>query len=489
MWYILFSSFLFGVGIFYLSLSMFWVFFLSVVFSVGVFYFTKNLFITKSGLSFVFIILFLLVGFFRASIFKPELFHEDPLSSFVGEEVEMGVEVLNSPARKEFSLRAKGGVDQTGTPDVLLVFDRDVEVDFADNLYVRGTLKEPKNFETDQGKEFDYIGYLKKDGIKYILEVDSYEKIGEFRAPVRKVLFRFAENLKNQISEVLPEPKSSLLNAILLGDRDGIPADIRDSFIRTGTIHIMALSGYNVSIILDSVLRFGEMTFGLRYSFLPAIIISILFATMVGGGASVVRATIMALTVLIARKIGRTYDALRALSVAVFVMVLVNPMILIYDLSFQLSALATLGLILFPDRLERYFKWIKKKFLRDTVLATISAQIAVLPLLLIKTGTFSVISLPANILIVPILPAVMLLGGVIILFSIFPLIGFVPAFFANVLLSYLLITVDVLGNISFASVRTNLIINAVLIFLVVFIVFRIFKNKKQNTPIEGALPK
>ena len=152
---------------------MFWVLFLSVVFSVGVFYFTKNLFITKSGLSFVFIILFLLVGFFRASIFKPELFHEDPLSSLEGEEVEMSVEVLNSPARKEFSLRAKGGVDQAGAPDVLLVFERDVEVDFGDKLFVRGTLKEPKNFETDQGKEFDYIGYLKKDGIKYILEVDS----------------------------------------------------------------------------------------------------------------------------------------------------------------------------------------------------------------------------------------------------------------------------------------------------------------------------
>ena len=136
MWYILFSSFLFGVGIFYLSLSMFWVLFLSVVFSVGVFYFTKNLFITKSGLSFVFIILFLLVGFFRASIFKPELFHEDPLSSLEGEEVEMSVEVLNSPARKEFSLRAKGGVDQAGAPDVLLVFERDVEVDFGDKLFV-----------------------------------------------------------------------------------------------------------------------------------------------------------------------------------------------------------------------------------------------------------------------------------------------------------------------------------------------------------------
>lgn len=478
MWYLILFSFLFGVGSFYLDLNFFPLIVISAVFLFSSFYFFKRLFLEKKSIYVLLIILIFFSGFFRAQFFKPELFSTDPLDSYVGESVEFYVFVLDSPARKEFSLRAKGKVEINNTSNVLLVFDRDADVDFAEKLSVRGTLKKPENFETDQGKEFDYIGYLKKDGIRYILEVDDYEKIGEESWPIRKGLFKFAEKLKGEISNFLPEPKASLLNAILLGDRDGIPANIRDSFIRTGTIHIMALSGYNISIILDSVLRFGEITFGIRYSFIPAIIASTLFAVMVGGGASVVRATIMALTVLIAKRVGRTYDALRALTVAVFIMVLINPTILIFDLSFQLSAFATLGLILIPDKIEKYFKVIKKKFLRDTIVATVSAQIAVTPLLLLKTGSFSVISLPANILIVPILPIVMFLGGVIILFSIFPLIGFIPAFFANVLLSYLLFVVDLLGGISFASVRTNLLINIILIFLNLLIIYRIFRNKK-----------
>lgn len=478
MWYLILFSFLFGIGAFYLDLNLFPLIIISAVFLCIVFYLFKKYFLEKNKIYIVFIIIFILLGFFRASFFKPELFSEDPVGYFVGKQTEFYVSVSDSPARKEFSLRAKGKIEMEGAPEILLVFDRDAEVNFADKLFIRGNLKEPKNFETDQGKEFDYVGYLKKDGIKYIFEVEEYEKIGEESWPIRKSLFAFAENLKTKISNFLPEPKASLLNAILLGDRDGIPGNIRDSFIRTGTIHIMALSGYNISIILDSVLRFGEITFGIRYSFVPAIIASILFATMVGGGASVVRATIMALTVLIAKRIGRTYDALRALSVAVFVMVLINPTILIFDLSFQLSALATLGLVLIPDKIEKYFKIIKKKFLRETIVATISAQIAVTPLLLIKTGSFSIISLPANVLIVPVLPIVMFLGGVIILFSLLPFLAFAPAFLANIILSYVLFIVDLLGSISFASIRTNLIINIILIFLNLLIIYRIFKNKR-----------
>lgn len=478
MWYLLLFSFLFGVGAFYLDLNFFPLIIILAVFLFGIFYFFKNLISGKKYFYIFLIILLFFGGFFRSQFFKPELFSLDPLDKLLGEETEFYVSVLDSPARKEFSLRAKGSLEIKDSPNVLLVFDRDAEVNFADKLLVEGSLKKPENFETEQGREFDYVGYLKKDGIKYILEVDEYEKIGEESWPIRKSLFNFAEKLKTEISNFLPEPKASLLNAILLGDRDGIPGNIRDSFIRTGTIHIMALSGYNISVILDSVLRFGEITFGIKYSFIPAILASILFAIMVGGGASVVRATIMALTVLIAKRVGRTYDALRALSVAVFVMVLINPTILIFDLSFQLSALATLGLILIPERIEKYFKIIKKKFLRETVVATISAQIAVTPLLLIKTGSFSIISLPANVLIVPVLPIVMFLGGVIILFSILPIVSFIPAFFANLLLSYLLFVVDILGNISFASVRTNLLINIILISFNLLIIYRIFKNKR-----------
>lgn len=172
----------------------------------------------------------------------------------------------------------------------------------------------------------------------------------------------------------------------------------------------MVLSGYNVTIISEFIMG--------MLSFLPKMIGTslgalsiILFAIMVGGSATIIRASIMALLVLLARVTGRVSDMTRALFLAGFVMVLHNPQIVVFDPSFQLSFMATLGLISLSPKLNSIFKFVPTKFyLRETVSATISTQIFVLPLLLYMMGELSLVAVFVNLLVLMFIPLTMLFG-------------------------------------------------------------------------------
>ncbi len=177
-------------------------------------------------------------------------------------------------------------------------------------------------------------------------------------------------------------------------------------------VHIIVLSGYNISIIADSSLKLiGYLPIAKVFRTLLATGGILLFAILTGASATVVRAAIMGILLLWARETGKIYQALAALIFAAFLMTLVNPKVLRFDASFQLSFLATAGLIFLVPRLEKYFKWFPNfwKF-REHLLATISTQIFVLPLLLSLGGTFSWATIPANLLILSAIPSTMFFG-------------------------------------------------------------------------------
>ena len=137
----------------------------------------------------------------------------------------------------------------------------------------------------------------------------------------------------------------------------------------------------------------------------------ILFALMVGAGATVVRATIMALLVVLARSTGRMHAVTRALLIAGVIMLLHNPKILVFDVSFQLSFLATVGLIYVSPFIEPKVKWITEWWhMREIFVATVATPLFLLPFLIYKTGLFSVVSLPVNLLVLAAIPATMLVG-------------------------------------------------------------------------------
>jgi competence protein ComEC len=175
---------------------------------------------------------------------------------------------------------------------------------------------------------------------------------------------------------------------------------------------------------------------------------------LAGGGASALRATIMVLVALLARQFGREYSAERAFGLAVVLMLVLNPLLLVFDPSFQLSVLATIGIIFVSPFLEPHLSKIPQKFgMREIVSATISTQLVVLPFLIYQTGILSLVALPVNILILATVPSAMFLGfltGLIGLFSLW--LSYLPAIFSYVLLWYQLTIVHIGATLTFGAI-------------------------------------
>ena len=203
------------------------------------------------------------------------------------------------------------------------------------------------------------------------------------------------------------------MKGLLLGEKSGLSKEVLQTFIRSSLVHVVVLSGYNVSIIAEAMFRIIYfLPTGFRYGVGSVGIV--LFALMTGGGAATVRACIMALITIVARYVHRSAVALRSLAVAAMLMVLWNPPTLLFDPGFVLSMLATFGLITLSPFVENHLSRITQRApaLRSIAASTIAVQVFVLPALLYYTGVFSLVALPANILGLPLIPLTMLLGGV-----------------------------------------------------------------------------
>lgn len=328
---------------------------------------------------------------------------------------------------------------------------------YGDKVLISGELQKPKGFKTDAGKYFDYASFLSKDDVFYQMLFPELEFVSSGHGGfVKQHLFGFKNALLSRIQKLIPDPQVSLLGGLVVGAKHSLGKKLQEDFRATGIIHIVVLSGYNVTIVADAIVR--------MFSFFPRAVgmlfgasAIVLFALMTGGSATIVRASVMALLVILARATGRTYDITRALFVAGFFMILHNPKILIYDVSFQLSFLATLGLIWLAPLLDKYVSFIPTTFhLRGFATATIATQIFVLPLLLYKIGELSLVALPVNLLVLITVPATMLFGFLAGVVGFVSLLFATPfAFIAHVLLSYQLKVVELFASIPFASVQIN----------------------------------
>jgi competence protein ComEC len=190
----------------------------------------------------------------------------------------------------------------------------------------------------------------------------------------------------------------------------------------------------------------------------------------------------MAVLVLIARATGRTYDIGRALVLAATIMVVINPTILLYDVSFQLSFIATFAVIYVSPRIEKHFQWVTKKFgLRDVFAVTVSAYIFVLPFILYKMGNLSLVALPANFLVLPFIPITMGLGfltGFIGLF--FPFLSLFIGFVSTLFLRYELGVIHLFSNLPFASFAIPNFPLMLTIIIYAYFVYKLFgRNIKK----------
>lgn len=401
----------------------------------------------------------LALGMFRFTLDRLE--QESNILDYVpGEEVEISGVVVEEVDEREKNTRLTVRVDSlegseiSGVIKILAVIDRYPEFGYGDEVILRGVLKKPENFENENGKIFDYISYLAKDDVRYLTYYPDVSLLSVGNGNIVKLsLFKVKKLFLNKIGELLPDPHVSLLGGLVVGAEQSLGEELKDDFRKTGIIHIVVLSGYNVTIVAEAIMRlFSFLPYMVGISF--GVVTIVLFALLTGASATIVRASIMAILVLVARATGRTYQVLHALFIAGFFMVLHNPNVVLFDPSFQLSFMATIGLIYVAPNIEKYFSLLPTKYqLREFAVATIATQIFVLPLLLFMMGEMSLVALPVNLLVLMFIPITMLFGfltGVIGLVSSFLALPF--AFVTYGLLAYELNVVQVFAALPFVSV-------------------------------------
>lgn len=364
--------------------------------------------------------------------------------------------------------------------NILVFVGRDVEVSYGDEVKVKGILEEPENFTTDVGKEFNYKRYLANKDIYYLIKNAEIEVISNGNgSQVKAWLYQLRASFMQNINSVIPMPESDLANGLILGARGGFDTDTKQEFIDTGTIHIIALSGYNVSIVANNVMKFFGLIFSTTISIILGFIVIILFIIMTGASATAVRAGVMASIMLLGRMTDRRYVAGRALIVAGLLMVSYDPRTIV-DMSFQLSFIATGGVLFLTPKVLKWFNFLPLRFgIREMVASTVAATISVLPILLYLTGVLSLVSLPANFLILLLIPTAMLfifITGMAGFIS--PLLSIMIGYITYLILLYILNIIHFFGSLSFASISIQSFPLVITIAIYIYIFWWVFKDYK-----------
>ncbi len=289
---------------------------------------------------------------------------------------------------------------------------------YGDWVRAEGYLETPEH-----GEDFSYRDYLARRRIFSMMPVAHVRLLGRGNGnPLLRAIYGMRQRLLGTLYNLFPDPEASLLAGILLGIETGITPEVRDDFDRTGTTHIIAISGFNLTLIAGLFIHLFRRWLGNLRGLLPAAFGVVLYALLVGADAAVMRAAIMTLLVLSARFLGRQSHGLNSLAAAALIMTALNPRML-WDLGFQLSFAATLGLVLYAKPLQKGSIAALSHFvdqvtaerlsnpLSEFLLFTVAAQITTLPILAAATGRLSLISLVANPIILPLQPGLMILGG------------------------------------------------------------------------------
>lgn len=370
----------------------------------------------------------------------------------VGEEVTLEGTVVREPDARESTTHLYVDV---GDELVLAIADRFGSYEYGDRVTIEGELQKPEAFETDLGREFNYPGYLRARGVSYMLIYPELEVIGSGEGnPVIAALLSGKHAFMERIESLMPEPQVGLAEGLLLGVKRALGGDLEKTFRETGIIHIVVLSGYNVMLVVAFVTYLLGVFMPIRFQLPFGLAAIAAFAIMVGLSATVVRASIMGSIILFARASNRSYLAMRGLLLAGAIMLIINPYLFAFDTGFQLSFLATMGLIVVAPHIEARLLRVPNSIVnaREFLTATLATQLFVLPILLYQIGEFSVVSVIVNVLVLPMVPVAMFLTFItgILGFLSSALAGFV-ALLTYFSLEYILTIATWFGSLPFAA--------------------------------------
>ncbi len=285
---------------------------------------------------------------------------------------------------------------------------------YGDRLLVEGIISEPPELEG-----FDYAAYLARQGVAEVLEARSVELIDESEGSAfYGTLYGFRWRLASSIAAVVPEPQAALAQAALLGLRRNIPAELTDAFRRTGTAHLLAISGMHVGILLAVSLSASAAVLGRKHHLhlIAPLLVIWTYGLLSGLSPSATRACIMGSVYLASLAFGRQRGALAPIGLAAAMMVAVSPSV-VYSISFQLSFAAIAGIAAFTDMFgnalttapRRRAAW-RSAFgnalvaVRGMIGVSLAATIATLPLIAFHFERISTLGIPASVLTLPALP-------------------------------------------------------------------------------------
>jgi len=360
---------------------------------------------------------------------------------------------------------------------ILVTANRYPEYQYGDKLKITGKLETPQDFG-----EFSYQNYLKKDGIYSVMswpEIELIEKNqGNF---IYAKILNFKNKLRESIYQNLSPPQSSILGAVILGDKRKISEDLKQKLNISGVRHITAISGMHI-MILSGILMYLGIALGLYrgQAFYFAITLLLLFIIMAGAPASAIRAGIMGGLFLLAQKVGRLKSASRVIVFAAAVMLAFNPLLLKLDVGFQLSFLAVMGIIYLMPIFQYYFlKRFPIKFLGGLLSMTLAAQVFTLPILIYNFGYMSLIAPITNILIVPFLPFIMISGFIFGLSGmILQPLGWVLSWPSWLLLTYLVKVIDFFSQVPKANFAISWIWLMVFYLILGYFIWRLQEKQK-----------
>lgn len=404
--------FIFGIGLASILIKnyidIFWFFCLAVIGSVLLYIYWKN---PKIRLL-IFLGLFLILGAMRYVSILP-IGTDREVKSHNGQTVNLIAVIDDEPDIREshtkLTVRALSVKNKKVDGKVLVKIPRYPEYNYGDKLSIVCNLEDPPAYE-----DFDYASYLSKDQIYSLCNYPKNIQVLEENVgnPIIAGIYKIKNKFAEITGKIFPEPHASFLGGLLYGERRGIPPEIKEEFKETGVTHIIAISGYNITIVVGMFFIFLMVLFVPRkYAFWVALLGIAVFVILTGAEASVIRAAIMGFVVLTAREVGRPSKITNALAFSAAGMLLHNPKLLVFDIGFQLSFAATLGLVYVSPILVKKFKKIPSFWeLKKTFLETISAIVATLPLTLFYFGSVSLVAPIVNIAILLFIPWVMFFG-------------------------------------------------------------------------------
>ena len=288
---------------------------------------------------------------------------------------------------------------------ILIKLNAFTSVHYGDTVSLNCALQVP-----EPANGFDYARFLQAKGILATCEFPKFVDVVPLKtfSFIRSVL-SIKQNLVFQMNRLFPEPHASFLFGVVFGGNVGLDKDVQTDFSRTGTSHILAASGFNVSLFTFVFLGWIIQTpLGKRRGIIVTAFLLFVYVVMAGASAAVVRAAILGAVILLGAFINRRASILNALLLAAVLILFFNPRVLLDDVGFQLSFVATAAILYLVPRLDKYFLFVPETFgMREALVGSLSAILLTLPIMFWQFGSISLVAPLVNLFVLPFIPIVM----------------------------------------------------------------------------------